>query len=447
MRSGKGLLALAVVLAGLVAYVYFVDAKKPVTEAGVEQHDKVFTVEADKIEDLQITSSAGDVTTLKKAKAGWQMTAPAAAAVDDSAVSAITSNLASVENQGVVDEKPADLHQYGLKDPRVTVAFKTSADKDFRRLLLGSKTPTGGDTYAKLGASPAVFLIPSYTDSTFDKKPFDLRDKSVLKVERDKIDNVQLTHDKVTIDLAKNGLDWNLTAPVKARADFSAAEGLISRVQSAQMKSLVTDHDPKLEDYGLKDPAATVTVGAGSTRATLAIGKAAEGGDLYARDLSRSDLIFTVGEDLATDLKKSVFDLRRKDLFEFRSFNTDRLEITRGSETFTFEKTKGSGKDAAEKWQRTTPTKGDVDSAKMESLLSKLSALRAESFVDGKTPTGLANPVLTVGARFDDGKKQERVQFGRAGDDVFASRPDEPGAARVNAKEFDEAVQALDAIK
>ena len=52
MRSGKGLLALAIVLAGLVAYLYFVDAKKPVTEAGVEQHDKVFTVEAE--EDLSL---------------------------------------------------------------------------------------------------------------------------------------------------------------------------------------------------------------------------------------------------------------------------------------------------------------------------------------------------------------------------------------------------------
>jgi hypothetical protein len=447
MRSGKGLLALAVVLAGLVAYLYFVDAKKPVTEPGVEQHDKVFTLEADKVEQLQITSSSGDVTTLRKEKGSWQMTAPAAAAVDDSAVSAITSNLASIEKQGVVDEKPSDLHQYGLKDPRVTVAFKTAGDKDFTRLLLGSKTPTGGDTYAKLGASPAVFLIPSYTDSTFDKKPFDLRDKSVLKIERDKIDTVHLQYDKTTIDLAKNGLDWNLTSPVKARADFSAAEGLVSRVQSAQMKSLVTDHDPKLDEYGLTDPAAAITVGAGSTRATLAIGKAAADGDLYARDLSRPDMIFTVGSDLATDLKKSVFDLRRKDLFEFRSFNTDRLEITRGSETFTFEKSKSSGSDGAEKWHRTTPTKGDVDTAKMESLLSKLSSLRAESFVDGKMPAALDHPVLTVSARFDDGKKQERVQFGRAGNDVFASRPDEPGAARVNAKEFDEAVQALDAVK
>lgn len=446
MRSGKVLLALVAVLGGLVAYLYFVDAKKPVTEPGVEKHDKVFTVEADKIEELQVTSSAGDVTTLKKDKNGWQMTAPAAAKVDDGAVSGITSNLESIENQGVIDEHPSDLHQYGLKDPRVTIAFKSAGDKDVHRLLLGSKTPTGGDTYAKLGASPGVFLIPSYTESTFDKKPFDLRDKSILRFERDKVDSVRLQQDDAAIELTKTGVDWGLTAPVKARADFSAIEGLISQLQSAQMKSLVTEHSPNLAEYGLNKPSLTATVGAGSTRATLEIGKAAEGGDLYARDLSRPDVVFTVGQDLQTDLKKGVLDFRRKDLFEFRPFNTSRLEITRGPDTYVFEKTKGQGKDAVEKWRRASPNAGDVDTAKMETLLSKLSSLRAQSFVDGEAPAGLDRPVLTVTAKFDEGK-EERVQFGRVGSDVFAGRADEPGAARVDAKEFDGAVQALDAVK
>ena len=69
----------------------------------------------------------------------------------------------------------------------------------------------------------------------------------------------------------------------------------------------------------------------------------------------------------------------------------------------------------------------------MSVLLAKLESIRATSFVDSTAKTGLDSPALTVDAKFDDGKKEERVTFGKAGDAVYASRPGEPGAAKVSA--------------
>ena len=127
---------------------------------------------------------------------------------------------------------------------------------------------------------------------------------------------------------------------------------------------------------------ATATVGLGSTRATLAFGKAAdEGGDVYAKDVTRPAVV-TVAADLLKDVQKNVSDLRRKDIFEFRSFNAKRIEVARGAETLVFEKVKGTGKDATEKWRRVSPQPGDVDQAKVETFLSNLSGLRAQSFAD-----------------------------------------------------------------
>ena len=112
-----------------------------------------------------------------------------------------------------------------------------------------------------------------------------------------------------------------------------------------------------------------------------------------------------------------------------------------------FEKTKGTGKDAAEKWRRVAPTAGDVDAAKMEAVLTKFSNLRAQSFVDAKTPNGLASPVITIKAVFDELHRNEQASFGKVGTDVFAGRPDEPGAMKLTATEFDDAVKALDELK
>ncbi len=54
----------------------------------------------------------------------------------------------------------------------------------------------------------------------------------------------------------------------------------------------------------------------------------------------------------------------------------------------------------------------------------------------------ILNPVPT-----DEGKKQERVLFGKVDSDAFASRPGEPGTAKVPAFDFDEAMRGLDDIK
>jgi hypothetical protein len=440
MRSGKPLMVLAIVLGGLIG-LYYYDQKKPAPEGG-EARDKVFDVEADKIVSLRIKSSAGETSSLTKEKDAWSLTAPFASRADQSEVSGITTNLSSLQVAGVVDENPKDVKQYGLAEPRIEVAFKAGG-KD-RRLLIGEKTAMGGDLYARRDNEPRVFLISGYLETTFDRKPFDLRDKSILKFDRDKVDRIEIVHDNARVEAVKSGLDWMLTAPVKARADYSAVEALITRLQSAQMKSVVADQaaPADLEKWELGKPAVTATVGAGSSRATLALGKGTPEGDVYARDTSQP-MVVTVGKDLLDDVNKRPDDLRRKDIFEFRPFNVSRLEITRGSDTHVFEKTKGSGD--AEKWKRTAPKAADLDSGKMDDFLSKLTSLRAQSFVD-QVPAG-AEPAVTVAGRFDDGKRNERVRIDRKDGDAFAIRGEEPGAARFPASELEDALKALDAVK
>ena len=81
-----------------------------------------------------------------------------------------------------------------------------------------------------------------------------------------------------------------------------------------------------------------------------------------------------------------------------------------------------------------------------EWFLAGLADVRATSFVDSAAKTGLQTPAMIVVAKFDDGKKEERVTFGKNGTDVFASRPEDPGAAKIEAEKFDEAVKALDEL-
>src|SRR5712691_4919181 len=236
MRGLWSTAGLVVVLAGLGAYIYFVTWKTPENDTGAKKQEKVFAaLQADKIDELKVSTAAGDVTTLKKEGGTWQLTQPVAAKADESEVSGITSALTSIEVVRVVDENPTNLNDYGLSNPRIEVDFKAGGDKDYRKLLVGEKTPTGGDLFAKRNDDKKVFLIPAFQETTLNRRTFDLRDK---------VDGLDVTAGGKTLAIAKDGGEWKIIRPLQTRADFGTVEGLVGRLQTAQMKSIVAD-EPK----------------------------------------------------------------------------------------------------------------------------------------------------------------------------------------------------------
>ncbi len=445
MRRLWSTLALVVVLGGLGAYIYFDIWKQPETSAS--KQEKVFgSLQTDKIDEVKIKSESGDVTTVKKGGDGWQISAPVAAKASESEVSSITSALGNVELSRVIEDHPSDLKQYGLETPRIDVEFKSADGKSSGHLFVGQKTATGSSLYARRNDDPKVFLIPSFQESTLNKSTFDLRDKALMTFQRDKVDGIEVNTDGKAIQLAKEGADWKLTRPVAARADTSAVEGLIGRIETAQMKSVETN-DVKPDDlkkYGLDKPAATVALNLGSARATLLIGGKSGDDNVYARDSSKPT-VATVEKSLADDLKKTADDYRRKDVFEFRAFNATHVEFTRKGQTVAFERVKGE-KDQPDKWRRVSPNAADADKEKVEKLLADLADMRVTSFVETTARTGLDSPALVVDAKFDEGKKQEKISFGQSGSDVYVARPGDPGAGKIEADRLNEALKQLDEV-
>ena len=268
MRGLWSTLALVLILVGLGAYIYFVDSKSPAP--GTTQNEKVFTVESGQVNELRLTS-AGQSSTLVKKDAGWQLTEPEAADADATEASSLATNIASMEQTRVVDENAADLAPYGLAEPRIKIAFKAEGDKS-GEVHLGDKTPTQGDVYAVKPGTKRVFLVSSYLETTFDKKPFDLRDKRVVKFERDKVDALVVTRGKDNIRLKREGSDWKVEQPIAGRGDYSAIEGLLTRLSTAGMSEIVDSNATDVKKYGLDQPGMTISIGSGSSQAVLEIG-------------------------------------------------------------------------------------------------------------------------------------------------------------------------------
>jgi hypothetical protein len=436
MRELRSTLVLIVVLAGLVGYIYYRNNREATP---ADAKEKVFaSVTADDIEEVQIKLADGQTSRVQKVDGAWKVVAPEAADADQGELSSITSSLATLEVQSVVDENPADAKPYGLDPARIEVEFRAKGDKESRRIQFGDKTPTGGDLYARVAGGNRVFLVSSFVDSTFNKNAFALRDKSVIKLDRDKVDRVEIVADKRSVTLVKSGTEWRIVAPIMARADFAAIEGSLERMSSAQMQAVVPAGEADLKKQKLDPPVASITASAGSSRATLLFG-ATENAVMYAKDALRP-LVFTVAPTVYTDVIRDIGEFRRKDLFDARSFTATRVELKRGSESVVLSKTRNA--DKSETWKS-----GDkqVDAQKVEDFLAKVTGLRAESF-ESSSSAALKSPALVVAVQFDE-KKMEQVTFARSGTDVVASRSDEAGTAKVLAASFDEVFKGIDEMK
>jgi hypothetical protein len=443
MRGLRSTILLFAVLVGLGAYIYFVASK---TDDSTTTQDRLFTgLESDSIEELTVRNETGDVTTLKKENGAWQVVSPVATRGSDMEASAITSALAGLDVTRVVDENPASVSDYGLDKPRLEVEFKSAEGKPSGKLLIGSKTTTGGSLYARKNDEPKVVLIGEYNQATFNKSTFDLRDKAIVTFDREKVDGFDAIVGTAAFELAKKDGNWAVAKPIAARADQSAADGLVNSIGGLQMSAIAsTSPTPdEMKKFGLDKPSAVVNLHLGSARASVALGANADENTVYVRDVSRPD-VFTIQKTAADDLRKTVSDYRRKDLFEMRAFTATRLEITRNGQTLAFDKVKGEGENAADTWKRVSPTPADPDKDKFQTFVAALADIRTVSFVDSAARTGLASPAMTVVAKYDDGKKEERVLFAKSGADAYASRPDDPGASKIDAEKLDEALKSVD---
>jgi hypothetical protein len=458
MRGITSTLVLVAVLAGLGGYIYFVDSKRPASTGADDAapKTKVFAVETEKIDELKITSG-GETSLLKKSGEGWKMIQPSETDADPSEAMSVAQAISNIEMSRTIDENPADLKEYGLATPTVSVEFK--AGNTSGSIVLGDKTPTMSDMYAIKGGDKKVFLVPAFQETTFTKKPFDLRDKKILKFDREKADSLSMVRQASapagggkpsglleSLELARSGSEWKVVKPVAARSDYSTVEGLLTRLSTSNMSTLVEADAKDLAKYGLDKPSMTVTVGAGSSKTVLHVGKT-ENNQTYAKDASRP-IVFTVDTTLQDDFKKSFDDYRKKELFEFRPFSVAKLravlDAPAGPKIYEFEKTAAAKPGDPEVWKVTRqggPTH-EVTQALMDDMTSKLVALKIDSFTDAKTRTGIDKPALVISVSYDDGKF-ERVRFGQVGETAFGSREGE-GAGKIEKTAMAGAMLAID---
>ena len=208
MNGVRSFLLLLVVVAGLGGYLYYDSKHEPGDE---KKQEKVFAgVQSDKIERVTVKSASGDQTTVEKqgnGLAGHAAGAPCRPTKRRSPASPRTWPRSRSSASSTIRRPTSS----STASTRRASRSLSSSPARIRSCCIGQKTPTGTDVYAKVPDKPRVFLVASFLESTFNKSSFDLRDKTILKIDRDKVDRIEIETPDHTVKVAKQGADWRMS--------------------------------------------------------------------------------------------------------------------------------------------------------------------------------------------------------------------------------------------
>jgi len=413
--KNSGLLIAAVVLAALTGVLYWSNHHPPsesTAKASLDTPPKILSLKQEDISNIEIRKKGGEELDLAKGDAGkWRITAPKPLGADQEAVSSLLSTVSSLNADRLVEDKAADLSQYGLAQPSLELDLTTKDGKP-QKLFLGDDTPAGSAVFAKIDGDPRVFTLASYNKASVDKTANDLRDKRLLTVDFDKLSQVELVTKKQDIEFGRNKQEWQIIKPKPLRADNFQVEEIVRKLRDAKMDASSTDAEARkaVAAFASATPVATAKVTDTASTQELQVRKNKD--DYYAKSTAVSG-IYKVSSDFGKELDKNLDDFRNKKLFDFGYDDPSKVEVHDGAKVYFL--TKG-GQD----WWSADSKK--MESSSVQALVDKIRELSASKFVD----SGFNSPAIEVSVTSNDGKRVEKVLISKSGDNYIAKRDNEP---------------------
>ena len=424
----KGLLISVALLAVLGGLVWWSNKKQASADSSKKTEaatTKLLSIPDDQFQNIRIKKLTGEVIDVDREGGKWKLTEPKPLAADQDAVSGIVTNLSNLNADNTIEEKAADLKQYGLADPTLDITVKRKDGKT-DEVLIGDDTPTGSGAYARLAGSPKVVTIASFVKTSLDKKPDDLRDKRLLTFDQDKITRVELQAKGGAVEFGKDAQgEWQILKPRPLRADSSAVNGVVDKLRDAKMDLTATEDANKAFAGAAK--VATATVADANGNHTFEVRKDKDKN--YFAKSSDVEGAYKVAADVGDALDKGLDDFRNKKLFDFGFSDPSKVEVPGAA----YEK-------SGDKWMSAGKA---MDNAAVQTLIDKLRDLGATKFVEKAG----GEPVFTATVTSNGGKRVEKVAIRKQGDQYFAQRENEPSIYQIDAKSVEDLQAAAKDVK
>jgi hypothetical protein len=397
---------LALIFAGLAAFLYFVEFERAAEEA---KKKTLFDLDGDKVTGVTLTYPDRKIV-VKKADGKWRLAEPIEDLADETAVENLVRAIAECEIKKTLDDVPADLAPFELDKPKVEILVAL-ADEELPLIRVGKNTPVGFSTYVQRADDPKVHLTTSAFASGMDKQVKDLRDKQILTFSDDSIRRIAVQRGDGRVLLKKTDEAWTIEEPAPYTADATTVRSFLATLRSLRAVDFVAEEAADLAAYGLDAPRVSITLYGDKEddQKQVLVGGENDKKDVYVKVAGRA-AVYTAGSWVFRDLDKTLNDFRDKTIFAFEPDAVTTIKLVHADgEQLSFTR---ADKDTP--WALADHD-DPPEASKVAQLLTDLKDLKgfeiATEEPDDLGAWGLAEPELTVSLGSKDGPLAS-VKFG-----------------------------------
>ncbi|WP_447979849.1 DUF4340 domain-containing protein [Candidatus Nitrospira bockiana] len=428
MRRHWLTILMALTLAGLGAYVYFVDLPTERSKTEAETAEKqILPFTEREISGLTVRTATGEIVLTKNDK--WQITSPLQAEADARTVEGMVRALVVGKVTRVVEDQAAALAPFGLDPPAVSLVV--SADGRQETLSIGDSGPISSTLYAMRASDKKVLLTDLAAKDFLNKTLFNLRKKDIVPVTAGQVDRVRLTYPKTEIVLYRSDKDkakpkWVIRYPIEAQADQPEVRTLLLKIEDLKAIGFV-DPGPERDELvrRLTKPDVKVTLHAGGNDVMVKLYQPdPNSGEAFA--VTNGDgPVYRINPMAIKELTKELFTLQDKRLLGVEGDDIAMLEVKTRTEHYTLIRQNNV-------WVLEEEPAKALDQEKAAVFVSRVVELPAEIRVVKQAgplaPYGLASPAAEFTAIGKDGKVAGRLALGsQTGGLVYAIGRGLPG--------------------
>ena len=262
--------AFAILKGSPKVYRVLADARAQADQSLYYFRDKtIFKTEPNMIDKLEILKDNKKVRCElpMKEEGKWEVVSPVKARADMIKIIEIVSKFKNSEIKEFIDEEPKDLKIYGLYPVKSKLSIWLSGDESpTETIFIGERDKKKRGYLAKLEGKNNIFLIEEDMVDLLPDDAEDLRERSVLFFEEEKVNKIEVKYpdrEMAVIKTPPPDIEWKTLKPGESYPETSSGQvfdvniirEFFNRIKEFKVKEFISEGHEGLKTYGLDSPA------------------------------------------------------------------------------------------------------------------------------------------------------------------------------------------------
>ncbi len=234
-------------------------------------------------------------------------------------------------------------------------------------------------------------------------------DKVLRGFDQDSVTSMVIDSNSGRVRLEKVGEEWRLREPLDFPANGATVDSTLNSLAGLEADRRFPAEDADLSEYGLDAPVANLVLGqTGGGETTVAVGTEMPLGSKRALRVDGSEEIIISSGWFVSDLEREIDDWRSRDVVTLTSEEIASIDIGAGADSIRAVR-------LGDSWQLLKPVKDLGDDDHLQGLISDLSSLKIEEFLDDGADLaklGLEAPTYEITVIRSDGSEPFRLDLG-----------------------------------